>query len=162
MGAPKGNQFWKLRAKHGRDRLFKNPQELWKAICEYFQWCDNNPLKKQEILKYRDSYEKVDSDLLRPYTLNGLCLYLGCNLKYFHHFENSVKDKDDELSNDFSNIITRAREIIYNQKFEGAAANLFNANIIARELGLSEKNENTVKVEQPLFPDVDYNKKDDE
>jgi hypothetical protein len=44
MGAPKGNQFWKLRSKHGRDTLFESPEKMWEAACEYFQWCDDNPL----------------------------------------------------------------------------------------------------------------------
>nr|WP_261640834.1 DNA-packaging protein [Erwinia mallotivora] len=35
----------------------------------------------------------------------------------------------------------RAEQIIYNQKFTGAAADLLNANIIARELGLADKRE---------------------
>ena len=43
MGAPKGNQFWKLRSKHGRDKLFTTPELLWQAACEYFEWCENNP-----------------------------------------------------------------------------------------------------------------------
>ena len=33
-------------------------------------------------------------------------------------------------------------EIIYNQKFTGAAADLLNPNIIARELGLADKQQN--------------------
>ena len=38
MAAPKGNQFWMLRSKHGRDKLFATPEALWEAACEYFQW----------------------------------------------------------------------------------------------------------------------------
>ena len=36
-------------------------------------------------------------------------------------------------------IIHKIEEIIYNQKFEGAAVGIFNSNIIARDLGLSDK-----------------------
>ena len=43
MAAPKGNQFWKLHSKHGRDTLFSTPDLMWEAACEYFQWCDDNP-----------------------------------------------------------------------------------------------------------------------
>jgi hypothetical protein len=50
------------------------------------------------------------------------------------NFEQNNKD-----SKDFMPIITRIKEIIYNQKFSGAAAGFFNANIIARDLGLSDK-----------------------
>lgn len=41
----------------------------------------------------------------------------------------------------FSDITTRAEEIIYDQKFSGAAADLLNANIIARDLGLKEQSQ---------------------
>ena len=30
MSAPKGNQFWKLRNKHGRSKRFASPEQLWK------------------------------------------------------------------------------------------------------------------------------------
>ena len=40
---------------------------------------------------------------------------------------------------DFVTVTTRAREIIYTQKFEGAAVGAFNANIIARDLGLRDQ-----------------------
>ena len=37
-------------------------------------------------------------------------------------------------------------------KFEGAAAGLLHANIIARDLGLADKKDITQNKEQPLFP----------
>ncbi|MFC0183379.1 terminase small subunit [Pseudarcicella hirudinis] len=39
----------------------------------------------------------------------------------------------------FLEVITRIEEIVYVQKFEGAAVGAFNANIIARDLGLADK-----------------------
>ncbi|WP_290688531.1 terminase small subunit [Haematobacter sp. UBA3484] len=42
---------------------------------------------------------------------------------------------------DLSEVITRVEQIIRTQKFEGAAADLLNPNIIARELGLADKTE---------------------
>ena len=42
-------------------------------------------------------------------------------------------------------IITRIREAIYQQKFEGASVGAFNANIIARDLGLADKQDVKVK-----------------
>lgn len=70
--------------------------------------------------------------------MEGLTCYLHVNTLYFNDFESSVKNKKDELSQDFSRIITHVRQIIYRQKFEGAAAGFLNPNIIARDLGLSE------------------------
>ena len=40
---------------------------------------------------------------------------------------------------DFLGVVKEVEEIIYNQKFTGAAADLLNSNIIARELGLADK-----------------------
>ena len=56
---------------------------------------------------------------------------------------------------DYSNITTRIEDAIYQQKLEGAAADLLNPNIIARELGLKDQQEITGKdgaaVSQPVF-----------
>ncbi|NGM63492.1 DNA packaging protein [Sphingobacterium sp. SGG-5] len=153
MAAPIGNQFWKLRSKHGRDKLFETPELLWDAACEYFQWCDDNPLieiviEKVKVNGFGDKITKQDLPKMRPYTLHGLCLYLDCSTEYFRHFKQNNKDHKD-----FMPILTRIEETIYNQKFSGAAAGFLNPNIIARDLGLVDKKENKVSVEQPLFGD---------
>jgi hypothetical protein len=159
--APKGNQFWKLRSKHGRDRLFETAEMLWEAACEYFNWCDAHPWFKVEQLKkpYLDKGKDGAPDkwitvtkvpTARPYTMQGLCLYLDCNLVYFNQFEKSLEKKEDELSKDFSKIVSRIRETIYMQKFEGAAVGAFNSNLIARELGLTDKTELTGKDGGPI------------
>lgn len=135
MGAPKGNQFWKLRSKHGRDALFESPQLLWEAACEYFEWCDVNPLIEIDY-KGKDA-ERVELPKMRPYTIQGLCLYLDCNTAYFRQF----KHKDEKINKDFSTIITRIEETIFTQKFTGAASGFLNPNIIARDLGLVDKKE---------------------
>jgi hypothetical protein len=46
---------------------------------------------------------------------------------------------------DFSQVITRIEKIIYNQKFTGAASGFLNPNIIARDLGLTDKVESNNK-----------------
>lgn len=51
MAAPKGNKFWMLRSKHGRDKLFATPELLWEAACEYFQWCDENPWTTRKAIQ---------------------------------------------------------------------------------------------------------------
>lgn len=128
MGAPKGNQFWKLRSKHGRDKLFATPQLMWEAACEYFEWCEKNPIKDPRSFGQR----KVQ----RPYTLQGLCFYLGCNTAYFRQFKDSAEK-------DFSTIIQDIEETIYRQKFENAAIGVYKENIIARDLGLTDKSDIT-------------------
>ena len=117
----------------------------------------DNPYKEVEQVKYSPMKPFKDDDgvmqfppnfvelpRLRPFTIQGLCLYLDCNCQYFTDFEQALSGKTDEISKDFSLIVTRIRETIYNQKLSGAAAGFFNANIIARDLGLSEKTNVTI------------------
>lgn len=135
MAAPKGNQFWKLRSKHGRDTLFSTPEMLWEAACEYFEWCDKKPWEKSEAIKSGDKTGKIIKvPTQRPYSMSGLCLYLGCNQSYFYQFK-------EKCSEDFSYIITRVEDIIETQQFEGAVVGAFSQNIITRKLGLAEKKE---------------------
>jgi len=47
---------------------------------------------------------------------------------------------------DFMAITARIKKVIYSQKLEGAAADLLNANIIARELGLADKTHTDIKL----------------
>ena len=162
MAAPLGNQFWKVRSKHGRDKLFASADLLWKEACRYFEWCIDNPWYKTEQVKqpgkgYRDDDGEyvpptltLDIPTARPFTMQGLCLFLNCGTAYFRQFKLNLKEADK----DFATVITRIEETVYQQKFEGAAVGAFNASIIARDLGLSETTSLEVKTMVPLFPDV--------
>lgn len=144
-----GNQFWKLRSKHGRDKLFATSGLLWDAACEYFQWCDDNPWIKTETKERSSGKDVATTPTARPYTMSGLCLYLDCNLRYFALFRAGLPE--DET--DFNTIITRIEQTIYTQKFEGAAVGAFNASIIARDLGLKDASTSEIKAtieEKPL------------
>lgn len=139
-----GNQFWKLRSKHGRHKLFETPELMWEAACEYFEWVDANPLISVEYDKLKvngkgDELIMIDVPKKRPYTIMALCIYLDCNTKYFNDFKDAIKDSSKKIDIGFSEVITRIEEIIQNQKFEGAAAGFFNPNIIARDLGLIDR-----------------------
>lgn len=137
MAAPKNNQFWKLRSKHGRDKLFQTSQLLWEAACEFFQWHEDNPLYESKAFAYQGFVTVETLPKMRAMTLSGLCLYLGCNEAFFRQFKASLPENEQ----DFSTVINKIEQTIYLQKFQGAAADLLNANIIARDLGLSEKTE---------------------
>lgn len=135
MAAPKGNKFWLNRSKHGRDKLFSTPDLLWEAATEYFTWCDNNPWLKKEAIKSGDMCgELVSIPTQRPFTLSGFLLYIGASEGYLRQFKTTA-------SEDFLTVIENIEQAMYTQKFEGAAVGAFNANIIARDLGLAEKSE---------------------
>lgn len=129
MAAPVGNQFWKARATHGRDKIFSTAECLWDSCQEYFQWCEDNPLLEQKVFHAQGELTYATVEKMRAMTMQGLCGFLDIGVSTWHDYRNR---------NDFSEVITRAEEVIYNQKFSGAAADLLNANIIARDLGLND------------------------
>ncbi len=143
--APKGNEFWKLRSKHGRDKLFETPELMWEAACEYFQWCEDNPFTESKPMVTSNggnegsSIEMAEIPIKRPFTIEGLCLYLGATSAYFRAF----KSQDRAKKEDFITVIGEIEETVANQQFSGAAAGFFNANIIARKLGLKEQTDLT-------------------
>jgi hypothetical protein len=129
MAAPIGNQFWRLRSKHGRDRIFQTPDDLWNAAVEYFEAVE-------------DSFEEVEVPHVKgvlkvkhkqPFLKGDFALFVG-----FSRWEDV---KTYETREGFGEIFTRIEQIIYSQKFRGASVGIFNANIIARDLGLKDSSE---------------------
>ena len=136
MAATKGNQWWKLRSKHGKDKIFTNPKILLEACYEYFEATDKRKWIKKDWVG-KDSMEVI-RETETPYTITGLCLFLGIGLQTLHNYK---KDKD------YLEVITHVEDIIYTQKFEGATVGAFNSNIIARDLGLADKKDLSGSVE---------------
>lgn len=137
MAAPIGNQFWKMRSKHGRDKLFASPQLLWEAACDYFEWCESNPLYETKAFAFQGMVTTEELPKMRAMTMSQLCFYLNCNEAYFRTFKAQLPDGEV----DFNTVIKDIEQIVFNQKFQGAAADLLNSNIIARDLGLTDKQE---------------------
>jgi hypothetical protein len=132
-----GNQHWKARTTHGRDRIIKDPETLAKAADEYFKWCIDNPLTKMDF-KGKDA-ERVMYELPRPFKKGEFARF--CHLSEWRLIEDLKK-----VSSDFSQIITYIEGTIYDQKYEYAAIGVFNTNIMSRDLGLTEKIDKTVKI----------------
>ena len=139
MAAPTGNQFWKARSRHGRDRIFSSADALWEACCDYFEWVDSNPLYETKAFSYQGCVTQEEVPKMRAMTLNGLCIFLDID-------DSTWRDWRDVK--DFSSVVSKVDKIIYEQKFTGAAADLLNPNIIARDLGLTDKSQvdNTLRV----------------
>jgi len=132
MPAPKGNRFWEARSKHGRDKIFANEDILWEAACEYFEWVDDNPLMEDKVFAFQGDVTHAPVAKMRAMTLDGLCTFLDICKRTWDEYRSRE---------DFLLVITRVESIIRDQKFSGAAADLLNANIIARDLGLADKKE---------------------
>ena len=132
MPFEEGNRFWELRSSHGRNPKFEKPEDLWDAACEYFEWVENNPLQEDRPFAYQGVVIHEPVNKMRAMTLDGLELFLDIVPNTWLNY----KKKDD-----FLQVTTRIEQVIKSQKFAGAAAELLNPNIIARDLGLAEKQE---------------------
>ncbi|MDQ8200689.1 DNA-packaging protein [Pelagicoccus enzymogenes] len=147
MPAEKGNQYWKLRESQGRPPKYSDPDELWAKCCDYFEWVEANPIIEKQVLNSKSGPVSVEVPKHRPMTKAGLCIHLGIGQSTL----DEMQKREDLLA-----VITRAREVIYVQKFEGAAIGVFNANLIARELGLRDHQ----KVEQTVNPYADMSEEE--
>ncbi len=132
MSAPKGNRFWEARSSHGRKPIFESEEQLWDACSEYFTWVEDNPLFEERLFHYQGEVRSDVAAKMRAMTISGLCIFLDINRATWDLYRGRK---------DFIGVVTRVEEIIKTQKFAGAAADLLNPNIIARDLGLTDKQE---------------------
>lgn len=124
----KGNEFWKLRSKHGRDKIFETPEILLQSCEDYFEQVSKMTLGEQNWVG-KDGNEVLKNHPI-PFTITGLCVFL--NITHTTWLEYKKR-------NDFTEVCTRVEQIVYTQKFSYAASGFFNASIIARDLGLVDK-----------------------
>ncbi len=134
MPAEIGNKYWQLRKKHGKDKVFKSPEELWQKSCEYFEWIDDNQALKNDF-KGKD-VEEVFYAFDRPYTEGGLITFLKISDTTWENYCSGKKPWKDYVA-----VASTIKRIIRTNKFEGASIGFFSANIIARDLGLADKKE---------------------
>lgn len=140
-----GNRFWEARSSHGAKPKFNNPDDLWAACVEYFEWVEDNPLFEDRLVTFQGRATHEPAAKMRAMTISGLCLFLDISEQSWNTWRNERAD--------LSEIITRAENVIRSQKFAGAAADLLNPNIIARELGLVDKQEHSGQVNVTIAGD---------
>jgi hypothetical protein len=131
MAFGKGNEIWRMRKKDGRNCTYANSDDLWDACVKYFEWIDENPIIEHKPTQFGGAQVDVFVEHKRPMTKEGLSLMVGVTQETW-----GAWSKPDH---DFFLVSKEVNEIIYDNKFAGASVGLFNANIIARDLGLSDK-----------------------
>ena len=133
----------------GRPPIWNTPEELWEAFEKYRAENKANPYRVQDyvgkdgVMVYRDKE--------RPITFRGFEGYLAEN--GVCHNLSQYRNGDSDHHKEFISIITRIRLTCDKDMLEGSSAGVYSANIASRLLGLVDKQENTVHIEQPLFGD---------
>lgn len=141
MPAPLGNKFWQQRSSHGRKPIFADAEAFWEACCEYFDWVESNPLSEDSLVTYQGAATHEPIAKMRAMTITGLCIFLDISIQAWYEYSKREG---------FVEVASRVDDIIRTQKFEGASAGLLNPNIIARDLGLSDKTEHSGPAGGPI------------
>lgn len=132
-------------------RNLNSPQELWDLFAEYE--------RTLPIIEVPVSHVKLGIAYLpikAPMTMEGFKDFCYDKVGVIKHYI----DNTDGNYTEYCPIITRIKERIFSKNFSGAAAGMYKENLIARQLGLAEKNQTNVNIEQPLFNDVPKNNSD--
>lgn len=141
----KGNRFWRDHAKPLKAlQTFKTPEELYRRCVAYFEWVEDNPLYEAKLVSYKGHAKLFRVPKARVMSLKAMCSFIGISDETWRNW---VRIK---LREDLMPVIEWAEGVIYQQKFEGAAAELFNTGLIIRDLGLADKQEITGRDGAPI------------
>ena len=127
-------KLWEAR-KVGHPQAFNSPIELWNKAVEYFEWCEVSKLECEKVFCSQGVITTANEPKTRAMTIQGLCLFLNISTKTYYNY----KERDE-----YSEVVEAIADIIYEHKFTGAAAGIFSANIITRDLGLKDRQETEI------------------
>lgn len=116
----------------GAPRVFPTAEHLWEACCGYFQWVEDHPLSERKAFAYQGYISTEDLPKMRAMTIKGLCTYLSITWQTWNRY----REREG-----FKEVCAIVDMIIDDQKFTGAAADLLNAGLITRDLGLADRTE---------------------
>jgi hypothetical protein len=123
-----------------RENINFTPEELWGAVCEYFDWALENPLYSAQSNSYLGNHEIVKIPRTRVFSKAGLASHLAIT---------TVQWKELGNRPEFAEVIDRAEQIIYLQKYEGAAAGILHTTMMMRDLGMEEVTRNKTELTGP-------------
>lgn len=128
------DDFWNARASNPPNIIFESPGNLWAACVEYFNWNRDNPMYKAEVNKYMGDTSLSAVPKMRLMTVLGLCIFLGVTRQTWYLY----RDRDG-----YDMVCDQVEAIMKHQAITGASGDFFNANIIARLLGLTDQQQIT-------------------
>lgn len=114
-----------------RPRVVETAQQLIELFLSYRLFIEKSPLEEDAIFIHAGEIVRVARMRARPLTLSGFCSFLHIAPQTWRYWRKNRPD--------LSRAIEMIEDVIYVQKFEGAAAGIFKANIISRDLGAAHR-----------------------
>lgn len=121
----------------GQPKKIESPEKLWEYFQSYVEYKKGNPKYENKANMKTGEIIPVPKEL--PLTWVGFEVWLFEN-GIINHLENYRYNTGGDYS-EYLGIIKTIDQIIYEDKFTGASAGIFQHNIIARDLGLIDKKE---------------------
>lgn len=121
----------------GRPKKIESSEQLWKLFRQYKKWAKDTPRLKQDFVG-KDG-DEVHRKLERPLTFVEFEAYLFERM-IISDLGDYERNKENRYA-EFTTIIRAIKNVIEADQFGGAAVGIFQHNIIARKLGLADKQE---------------------
>ena len=125
-----GNQMWRRAYNPGRKKIYESAEKIWETACEYFKWVEENPYIDYKGAIIDGVPDTLQAPKMRPFTQEGLTIFMGISGDTYREYRHTAE---------FVEVISAIDNIIRDNKFSGATAGFFNANIVSRDLGLMDK-----------------------
>jgi hypothetical protein len=133
-----------------KPKKIESPEVLWQHFLDYVEYERKNPLYKREYVGRNG--QEVDTPLQVPITFEGFECYLW-DLGIISHLSDYSANTNGNYD-EYSTIITRIKQNCFVHNFKGASVGVFNHNIIARKLGLIDKQETKHEGEIVIFKGI--------
>jgi hypothetical protein len=112
------------RGKDGQEIRYESPGSLLAQACKYFDWCDNNPWYKGELIRSGTrAGEVIEVPVARPYTVEGLCVFCGISMKTFRQYETDAA---------LCEVAGHLRTVIRQQQIEGDLIGIYDTAILLK------------------------------
>ena len=135
-------------AKH---KYIESPAKMWELFEQYRKEVKENPRLKHTFVG-KDGASEFER-LERPLTFSGFDTFVmnleGIESKGVEQYFTNQHG----IYGEYVGICSRIKKIIRDDQIQGGMVGQYNASITQRLNGLTDKQEVTQKVEQPLFPE---------
>lgn len=133
------NQLWKKMNDFSNRIVIDTPEDIWKRACEYFSWCDDNPITwKTTVMSGNKAGNKVENESPQPYGIRAFCLYSGITESYMQSIRQSKSTESP-----YYIVISKILSIIYVQNMNYATTGVFNPVFTAKLLSIGGTEEDT-------------------
>jgi len=118
-----------------------SPEEFEKKIDSYFQWVNENPFYKYDVVKTgQDAGKELKIKVERMPSVQSLCSHLNITYQTFFNY---LKPETEQKNKKIFDIATRAKVKIESAQIDGAGTGLYQPMIVSRLNHLKDEQEIT-------------------